>query len=58
MNKSHKFGIQGKVKKVKGPTQPTLRLLGAEQCRQIALFARERKMILNERNNDCEKERE
>ena len=23
-----------KVKKVKGPIQPTLRLLGAEQCRQ------------------------
>ena len=23
---------------VKGPIQPTLRLLGAEQCRQIALF--------------------
>ena len=24
--------------KVKGPTQPTLRLLGAEHCRQIALI--------------------
>ena len=26
------------VKKVKVPIQPTLRLLGAEQCRQIALI--------------------
>ena len=31
-----KFDIKGK--KVKGPTQPTLRLLGADHCRQIALF--------------------